>query len=274
MGRAAHSIRSDIRVAVLVSNDIGAVLGELRDTHERASSRTDDFENLSHELRTPLSGIIGSLDLLANSGLNNAQLDLVATISDSADRLLAAVDLLAEGTSINDRLSALIADAKQVMGLLEAQAASPGHAPPAAAPVPATPIAAESGTADESVLRVLVAEDNTTNQLVVRSLLERMGHECTVVENGQLAVDAVQEQTFDVILMDCMMPVLDGFGATRGIRALESGADIPILALTANAMKGDRERCLEAGMTEYMSKPVRLDVLTDMLERFASRRPD
>ena len=118
-----------------------------------------------------------------------------------------------------------------------------------------------------------MAEDNTTNQLVIRTLLERLGHTAVLVENGRLAVDAVLNDSFDLVLMDCMMPELDGFGATEEIRKLDgSVSSIPILALTANAMKGDRERCLEAGMDEYLSKPVRLELLKEMIHLLVVER--
>lgn len=143
----------------------------------------------------------------------------------------------------------------------------PSDADTDAAPAGAAGVPAPTDTAGPGALRILVAEDNTTNQLVIRTLLERLGHTAVLVENGQLAVDAILNDTFDMILMDCMMPELDGFGATEAIRKLDEPAcSTPILALTANAMKGDRERCLEAGMDEYLSKPVRLDLLKEMIQ--------
>jgi signal transduction histidine kinase/DNA-binding response OmpR family regulator/HPt (histidine-containing phosphotransfer) domain-containing protein len=106
-------------------------------------------------------------------------------------------------------------------------------------------------------LKILLAEDGVVNRKVAVSLLEKRGHKVSAVENGQLAVDAFQTGDFDLILMDVQMPVLDGFAATAAIRELEAdwGGHIPIVAITAHAMKGDRQRCLDAGMDGYVSKP-------------------
>jgi CheY-like chemotaxis protein len=108
-------------------------------------------------------------------------------------------------------------------------------------------------------LQILVAEDNLTNQKLVRLLLEQEGHEVTVVPNGRAAVSSSAARRFDVILMDVQMPEMDGFEATAAIRQRErdTGAHIPIVAMTAHAMTGDRERCLAEGMDAYLSKPLR-----------------
>ena len=115
---------------------------------------------------------------------------------------------------------------------------------------------------------VLVAEDNPVNRKVVLRLLERRGHDVVVVSNGREAVEAVQQRRFDLVLMDCQMPVMDGFEATSSIRALEGefGYHVPIVALTANALEGDRPRCLDAGMDSYLAKPVRALELFEAVE--------
>ena len=109
-------------------------------------------------------------------------------------------------------------------------------------------------------LRVLLAEDNQVNQLVAARILEKLGHTVTVVGNGREAVAAAQSGKFDLIAMDVQMPEMDGLEATTQIRSWErtAGTHIPIIAMTAHAMKGDRERCLEAGMDGYTSKPIRI----------------
>jgi CheY-like chemotaxis protein/HPt (histidine-containing phosphotransfer) domain-containing protein len=107
-------------------------------------------------------------------------------------------------------------------------------------------------------LKILVAEDTPFNQTFILRLLEKNGHQPILVENGRQALEAFNPDTFDVVLMDVQMPELDGFEATREIRKLEagSGSHMPIIAMTAYATEGDRERCLEAGMDDYVSKPI------------------
>jgi two-component system, sensor histidine kinase and response regulator len=120
----------------------------------------------------------------------------------------------------------------------------------------------------QRLLAVLLVEDNPINQKLAITLLERWGHRVTVAENGQLAVDLVARQAFDVVLMDMMMPVMDGLDATRLIRALPGAhATVPIVAMTANAMESDRERCLGAGMNDYISKPIRAKELQELLQK-------
>lgn len=123
-----------------------------------------------------------------------------------------------------------------------------------------------------AALNLLLVEDNLINQRVASGLLERMGHHVEIAENGQLAVDAWRDGKFDAILMDWQMPVMDGTEATQIIRREErsSGTRIPIIAMTAAAMKGDRERCLEAGMDGYVSKPIDPAALTEALAQLTT----
>ncbi len=108
-------------------------------------------------------------------------------------------------------------------------------------------------------LRVLLAEDSLVNQKLIVGLMEKHGHSVVVVGNGKDAIAALASQEFDVVLMDVEMPEMDGLEATAVIRVQErhTGKHVPIIAMTAHAMTGDRERCLEAGMDEYVSKPIR-----------------
>ncbi|MBP8306432.1 MAG: response regulator [Burkholderiaceae bacterium] len=141
----------------------------------------------------------------------------------------------------------------------------PALAPPSGTAKPADPIPAGALPRKS---RILVAEDNLVNQEVVRAMLERAGMTVVIVGDGAQAVAAVQSQPFDLILMDCQMPVMDGYEATSEIRALPGDrARIPIVALTANALSEDRQRCADAGMDDYLPKPVTVAVLVAMLAR-------
>jgi CheY-like chemotaxis protein len=124
-----------------------------------------------------------------------------------------------------------------------------------------TPATVEPDRLRPSSCRVLVAEDNPVNQQVIVAMLRRLGLDPTVVEDGQAAVNATAEQRFDLVLMDCQMPILDGFEATREIRARASSDRPWIVAVTANAMAGDAERCRAAGMDDYVSKPISIEAL-------------
>jgi CheY-like chemotaxis protein len=122
-------------------------------------------------------------------------------------------------------------------------------------------------------LRVLLAEDNPVNQKLAVRLLEKRGHTVILVENGREAVARHASESFDVILMDVQMPGMDGFEATAAIREQERirGSFTPIIALTAHAMTGDRDRCLRAGMDEYLSKPIQAAQLYEMLDNLPAR---
>jgi CheY-like chemotaxis protein len=118
-------------------------------------------------------------------------------------------------------------------------------------------------------LRILLAEDNAVNQLLASRMLEKRGHHVVIVGNGQAALEQLEFETFDLILMDIQMPGIDGFEATARIRRMEAttGTHLPIVAMTAHAMEGDRERCLAAGMDGYIAKPIRAEDLVDAIEK-------
>jgi CheY-like chemotaxis protein len=120
--------------------------------------------------------------------------------------------------------------------------------------------------------RILVAEDNPVNQEVALAMLEGLGYETDVADNGLEAVEAMQRQRYDLVLMDWRMPDMDGFEAVAAIRRLEAerpgGERTPVIALTANAMEGDREQCLAAGMDDYLAKPFKQEQLQAVLSRW------
>jgi signal transduction histidine kinase/CheY-like chemotaxis protein/streptogramin lyase len=155
--------------------------------------------------------------------------------------------------------------------LLEAIAGSLGR-PTAASP---EPVARHTVQASRK-LRVLLAEDNAINQKVAVRILERSGHQAEVVGNGEEAMAALEKEQFDMVLMDVQMPKMSGLEAVKAIRNLErgTGRHIPVIAMTASAMKGDQERCLEAGMDDYVSKPIQIDRLLEAIARLSPSAPE
>ncbi len=117
--------------------------------------------------------------------------------------------------------------------------------------------------------RVLVVEDNRVNQMVLKTMLKKLGYEVFTADNGRKALEVLEKEEIDLILMDCQMPVMDGLEATRRIRQMSnSNANKPILAVTANALSGDKDRCLAAGMNDYINKPLKLNVIKESLEQW------
>jgi CheY-like chemotaxis protein len=126
-------------------------------------------------------------------------------------------------------------------------------------------------------LRILVAEDNAVNQRVTIGMLQKMGHDVVLTGNGQEALEATRRERFDLVFMDCQMPVMDGFEATSAIRQFEARLRrmdegrpaVPVIALTAHAMTGDRDRCLSAGMNDYLSKPIDAAALAEVIGKYS-----
>ena len=127
-----------------------------------------------------------------------------------------------------------------------------------------------------SPLKILLVEDNPINQKVASRVLEKAGHSVTIAGNGAEAITHVSDSKFDIVLMDVMMPEMDGISATVAIRESELGTNrhLPIVALTANAMDGDREKCLEAGMDGYVSKPIQPPILFQEIAQTMRRLSD
>ncbi|SCA57584.1 putative Histidine kinase [Candidatus Terasakiella magnetica] len=135
-----------------------------------------------------------------------------------------------------------------------------------------TPVQDKPLVRTQEQLRILVAEDNQVNQMVAQGILKKLGHYVDVASNGLEAINAVENLPYDMVLMDIQMPECDGYQATREIRARSASyANIPIVAMTANAMSGDREKCLLAGMNDYLSKPVTADKLSSCIEQLLGR---
>ena len=166
----------------------------------------------------------------------------------------------------------------QMMGGTVAATSTPGLGSRFAISIPSrfvdrsevVPAAAESGAAEKArpALRILVAEDNDVNQILINAVLARMGHVVHLVANGQLAVEAVRRGDYDLVLMDLQMPGMDGMEATQAIRALgDLRASVPIIAMTANAFEEDRHACLAAGMDDYVAKPIDVEHLARAIAR-------
>jgi len=156
------------------------------------------------------------------------------------------------------------ADMPEARGNEEASQVPTEHSKPAGETSKTTP------TRKTTALRLILAEDNPANQVVAKYLLRELGYQYDLATTGREVLALLRKQSYDAILMDCQMPELDGYETTRLIRAGKAGKDftrLPIIALTAYAMQGDRDKCLAAGMSDYVTKPIRADLLTQALER-------
>lgn len=163
-------------------------------------------------------------------------------------------------------------DLRQALASALASSARPAVSSPSSMPSAAAVGASHAahGASAQRALRILLAEDDPVNQRVAVAMLRKLGHHAIVVDDGQQALDRLETETFDLVLMDVQMPRLDGYAATQAIRAraAATGAQrLPIVAMTAHAIKGDRERCLDADMDDYLSKPIRLAELAAALDR-------
>ena len=132
-------------------------------------------------------------------------------------------------------------------------------------PVQKKTVSAVESKTKEDEAEILLVEDNTVNQMVAKAMLESFHYKLSIANNGQEAVDMVKENSYDLILMDCQMPVLDGFEATKQIR--EIYPDIPIMAMTANAFKKTKQQCFDVGMNDFITKPITDDILNESILR-------
>lgn len=157
----------------------------------------------------------------------------------------------------------------RIADLLDAIQATLSESTPHA---PSSPLVTRHSLREER-RRILVAEDNAVNQRVAVRLLEKQGHSVVVANNGRAAIEALEREPFDLVLMDVQMPEMDGFEATAAIRRKEkvSGHRLQIIAMTAHAMKGDLERCLAAGMDRYVSKPIQIEALKEAIDSALER---
>lgn len=198
-----------------------------------------------HDVRTPLHSLLGLLELLGSTDLDGEQRQLFGDLTQAAAELRGCVEQLAAAT------------------------APPSDGPAVDGPgAPAT----DPGAVVLRPLRLLLAEDNAVNRLLAERQLRKLGHQLHTVTGGREAVEEVQRGGYDVVLMDCQMPDVDGLAATRQIRAAEQASGrsaVPIIAVTADVMPGHREQCLAAGMSDFLSKPLDLDRLAAALAPWA-----
>ena len=225
-----------------------------------------DAIRLAHdEGRPPIAAIVDGEEVARSLALEVSTIDLalmVLTTEAAGEPVVlglprvARLDKPVRQSELYNTLARLLGDAR------EAEPPAPAVADPA--PV--------------RRMRVLLAEDNAVNQAVASQMLARLGHEAVVVGDGLAAVAAIASGRFDLVLMDIQMPTMDGFAAVAAIREAErrrgAGGRIPVVALTAHALSGDRERCLAAGFDAYLSKPIRLDVLSLTLGNFSGAVAD
>jgi CheY-like chemotaxis protein len=223
--------------------------------------RGDAFDLAALDLRMPeMDGLALAGEVRKLRPAAALPLILLSSVVGSSGEL--GGDLFAACLTKPIRASALF-DA--LAGICGGSAAKPDAAAPGTPP-PARPLAARHP------LRILVAEDNAVNQKVALRLLSHAGYRADVASNGIEAIQALERQTYDVLLMDVQMPEMDGLEATRQIRdRWPEGRRPRIIAMTANAMQGDREACLAAGMDDYVSKPIRVDELVAALDRATPR---
>jgi CheY-like chemotaxis protein/HPt (histidine-containing phosphotransfer) domain-containing protein len=180
--------------------------------------------------------------------------------------LLASMGLDAQGAALRRRgVAAWSSKPVAAAQLHECLRRLLANAPAPVAPPPAPEVPAPAAPAG----KLLIVEDNAVNQKVALGIVKQLGFEADLAVHGLNALEALGHDRYDAVLMDCQMPVMDGYQATREIRLREGGRRrLPIIAFTANADQGDRERCLEAGMDDYITKPVRPDELRTTIERW------
>ena len=215
----------------------------------KESEYTSVLTQLSRNMRTPMTGVIGMTTLLESTPLTSEQQEYMQSIKSCSEDLIDALDETLRTAGIThgeeDKQDTERKSTIQFSGKM-----SPDFA-------------------KQFPLKILIAEDDEMNQQMAIMLLKRLGYEADTAENGKEVLEIVSEKKYDLILMDVQMPEMDGLEATRMIRLCLNEQPV-IIAMTANAMDGDREACLKAGMEDYLSKPVNVDDLMRTLETWAS----
>ena len=260
----AHQLRF-LGAETVATDDAEKALAALRS----AAAAGRPFRAAFVDLRLKGAGGVALVRAIRGEpALAETRVVLLATLAHRSDREAA----IAAGASACLSRPLRIADIERTLGALFRPEMAGSNAGPPGKPAPPLPSAAArpaaTGIAPPSADRILVVEDNSVNQKVAIALLAKLGLRGDPVGNGAEALEALARVPYAAVLMDCQMPVMDGFEATRAIRRREAGGRrIPIIAMTANAMEGDRERCLAAGMDDYVAKPVQVERLREALAR-------
>ncbi|HLI78413.1 MAG TPA: response regulator [Candidatus Binataceae bacterium] len=247
---------------------------------------------LSHETRTPLSSILGVSQMMLEGDFTDAQREFAETVAESAAALASSADAIADFAQclglqkpeLHDLLIKLNRTGRASPGRrsngngvnASTHAANPSRRgvdvypqPDRTGFNPAANFSTRVPADTAKLIRILVVEDHLVNQRVILRMLARLGYNADAVNNGAEAISALRRSPYDIVLMDCQMPEVDGYEATRMIRKSAGRfQSTPIIAVTANAMEGDREKCLASGMSDYMSKPVLAHTLATTLEKW------
>lgn len=233
-----------LKNSVASNKELSAELTTEKQKNKNLISKT------SREINTSVNGILGMANLLKDFDLNNEQIKNANAIIKSGEKLLQNTKLIFDGDTNPNKILITMND--------QFANKKPKH-----------PVSPEF--ANEFPAKILVAEDDLINQHLAVKMLNKLGYKPDIVSNGKEALEIVSEKQYDVILMDGLMPEMDGFEATKMIRLCLETQPV-IIALTASTMYGDKEKCIQAGMDDYLSKPIDLNLLAAMIERWAIKK--
>lgn len=233
---------------------------------------------MDHPHRLPLENQLRAWGIPIRETVNTGRNSILMVAPEDEESRTLAANWSGSGVILADRFGKAMAGPNQHLLPLPLRRDELYHTLCRAAGVPAEgPVeeAARASAADGKTrtLKLLLVEDNQVNQIVASSILRKLGHEVDLAENGKRALNALQSKNYDIVLMDCQMPVMDGYEATRKIRENPQWQDLPVIAVTANVMQGDREECIAAGMNDYVTKPYNKDDLCSVIDRWTPPDP-